>query len=44
MFNLPLHLQIIIGLILGLIYGIVSAAMGWAQFTTDWIVPFGDIS
>ncbi len=43
MFNLPLHWQIIIGLILGLIYGIVSAAMGWAQFTTDWIVPFGDI-
>ncbi len=43
MFNLPLHLQIIIGLILGLIYGIVSATMGWAQFTTDWIVPFGDI-
>ena len=43
MFNLPLHWQIIIGLILGLIYGIISAAMGWGQFTTDWVVPFGDI-
>ncbi|MBT5875032.1 MAG: dicarboxylate/amino acid:cation symporter [Candidatus Latescibacteria bacterium] len=43
MFRLPLHWQIIIGLILGLAYGITSAAMGWGQFTSDWIVPFGDI-
>lgn len=43
MFRLPLHWQIIIGLILGLAYGIISAAMGWGQFTTNWIVPFGDI-
>ncbi len=38
-----LHWQIIIGLVLGLMYGIVSAAMGWGQFTENWIGPFGTI-
>lgn len=38
-----LHILIIIGLVLGLGYGIFSAAMGWGQFTQDWISPFGDI-
>ena len=38
-----LHWQIIIGLVLGLIYGVVAAAMGWTQFTSDWIGPFGTI-
>lgn len=41
--RLPLHWKIIIGLILGGLYGILSAAMGWSQFTSDWITPFGDI-
>jgi Na+/H+-dicarboxylate symporter len=43
MFKMQLHWQIIIGLLLGLIFGIVSALMGWGQFTTDWIAPFGTI-
>ncbi len=38
-----LHWQIIIGLVAGTIYGIVAAANGWAQFTSDWIAPFGTI-
>lgn len=38
-----LHWQIIIGLVLGLVYGVVAAAMGWGQFTRDWIGPFGTI-
>lgn len=38
-----LHWQIIAGLVLGLVYGIVAAAMGWGQFTKDWISPFGTI-
>lgn len=38
-----LHWQIIIGLILGLVYGIVAAILGWGQFTSDWIAPFGTI-
>lgn len=38
-----LHWQIILGLVLGLVYGIIAAAMGWGQFTSDWIGPFGTI-
>ncbi len=38
-----LHIWIILGLVLGLGYGILSAAMGWGQFTQNWISPFGDI-
>lgn len=41
--KLKLHWQIIIGLVLGLIYGILSATFGWSAFTSNWIVPFGDI-
>ena len=43
MIKLPLHWQIVIGLILGLIYGLIAASLGWGRFTTNWIVPFGDI-
>lgn len=38
-----LHVWIILGLVLGLGYGILSAAMGWGEFTQNWISPFGDI-
>ena len=41
--SIPLHWQIIAGMVLGVIYGIVSATFGWSQFTSDWVVPFGDI-
>ncbi len=41
--NLPLHWKIIIGLVLGIIYSFFSSYMGWNQFTTKWINPFGDI-
>jgi Na+/H+-dicarboxylate symporter len=41
--NLPLHWKIIIGLILGIIYSLVSSALGWNEFTQDWIDPFGVI-
>ena len=38
-----LHWQIILGLVLGLIFGIVAASLGWSQFSTNWIAPFGTI-
>jgi Na+/H+-dicarboxylate symporter len=41
--KLPLHVKIIIGLVLGIIYAFVSSAMGWNQFTINWIDPFGTI-
>lgn len=41
--NLALHWKIIIGLILGVLFALVSSALGWSQFTIDWIDPFGTI-
>ncbi len=41
--NLPLHWKIIIGLVAGIIYSLVSSALGWNEFTKDWIDPFGVI-
>lgn len=41
--KLPLHVKIIIGLVLGIIYAFVSSALGWNQFTINWIDPFGTI-
>ena len=41
--NLPLHTKIIIGLVAGIIYAFISSALGWNQFTINWIDPFGTI-
>lgn len=41
--NLPLHTKIIIGLAAGIIYAFVSSALGWNEFTINWIDPFGTI-
>jgi len=41
--KLPLHFKIMIGLMLGVIWAFVSSALGWNQFTIDWIDPFGTI-
>jgi Na+/H+-dicarboxylate symporter len=41
--TVPLHWRILIGMVFGVIYGLVSATLGWSQFTSDWVVPFGDI-
>lgn len=41
--KLPLHVKIIIGLILGIIYAFISSALGWNEFTINWIDPFGTI-
>ncbi len=41
--KLPLHLKIIIGLVSGIIYAFRSSALGWNEFTIDWIDPFGTI-
>lgn len=41
--KLPLHLKIMLGLVAGVIWAFASSAMGWNQFTIDWIDPFGQI-
>jgi len=41
--KLALHWKIIIGMTLGIIWALLSSAMGWSQFTIDWIDPFGTI-
>ncbi|MBL3657703.1 dicarboxylate/amino acid:cation symporter [Fulvivirga sediminis] len=41
--NLPLHIKIIIGLLAGIIYAFISSALGWNNFTINWINPFGTI-
>ncbi|WP_425393037.1 dicarboxylate/amino acid:cation symporter [Ekhidna sp.] len=41
--NLPLHVKIIIGLVAGVVYAFISSALGWNEFTINWIDPFGTI-
>ncbi len=41
--KLPLHIKIMLGLVAGVIWAFASSAMGWNQFTIDWIDPFGQI-
>ncbi len=41
--NLPLHVKIILGLVFGVIYAFISSALGWNEFTINWIDPFGTI-
>ena len=41
--NLPLHTKIIIGLVAGIVYAFISSALGWNEFTINWIDPFGTI-
>lgn len=38
-----LHWQIIIGLILGLFWGLLASILGWGDFTSSYIRPFGTI-
>lgn len=41
--KLALHWKIIIGMVLGIIWALLSSALGWSEFTIDWIDPFGTI-
>ena len=41
--KLPIHVKIIIGLVLGIAWAFASSALGWNQFTINWIDPFGQI-
>ena len=41
--NLALHWKIIIGMTIGVVFGLLAITIGWDQFTSDWIKPFGTI-
>ncbi len=41
--KLALHWKIIIGLVLGVVFALTSSALGWSEFTINWIDPFGTI-
>ena len=41
--KLPIHIKILIGLVAGVIWALLSSALGWNQFTINWIDPFGII-
>ena len=41
--NLALHWKIIIGMFFGIVYGVFANNMGYNNFTTDWIKPWGII-
>lgn len=41
--KLPIHIKILLGLLAGVIWAFVSSALGWNEFTINWIDPFGVI-
>jgi Na+/H+-dicarboxylate symporter len=41
--KLPIHIKIVIGLALGVVWAFLSSALGWNEFTINWIDPFGTI-
>ncbi|MBD78492.1 MAG: dicarboxylate/amino acid:cation symporter [Crocinitomicaceae bacterium] len=41
--KLPLYVRIIIGLFLGILWSFASSALGFNEFTINWIDPFGQI-
>ncbi|MBI5916295.1 MAG: dicarboxylate/amino acid:cation symporter [Bacteroidetes bacterium] len=41
--KLALHWQILLGIAAGIVFGLFAAKMGWVQFVTDWVKPFGTI-
>lgn len=41
--RVPLWLKIIIGMILGFAWGMIAVKSGLEKFTSDWVVPWGNI-
>ncbi|MFM8565764.1 MAG: dicarboxylate/amino acid:cation symporter [Bacteroidota bacterium] len=40
---MKLHHKILLGMLLGLLWAVASAFIGGAEFTADWIAPFGTL-
>ncbi len=41
--KLALHWQILLGMLAGVLFGVLAAYIGWNDFVSDWIKPFGTI-
>ena len=41
--QVPLYLQIIVGLLAGIVWALLGGWLGWSDFTAQWIAPFGRI-
>jgi len=41
--KLALHWQILLGMLAGVLFGVFAAYLGWNDFVSDWIKPFGTI-
>ena len=41
--NTPLHIQILLGMAIGVAWGLLAVWLGFQQFTSDWIKPWGTI-
>ena len=41
--KLALHWKILLGMLIGVAYGLLAVNVGWIDFTTDYIKPFGTI-
>jgi Na+/H+-dicarboxylate symporter len=41
--KLPIHVKIMLGLVAGVVWAFASSAMGWNEFTINWVDPFGQI-
>jgi len=39
--KLPVHYKILIGLVLGVSWSLLSQSLGFTDFTSDWVKPFG---
>lgn len=41
--ELGLHWKILIGMVAGVAFGFLASSMGWGDWVSDWIKPFGTI-
>lgn len=38
-----MHWLILLGMLAGIVFGIIAVVLGWHQFTSDWVKPWGTI-
>ncbi|MGB0930581.1 MAG: dicarboxylate/amino acid:cation symporter [Chitinophagales bacterium] len=41
--KMALHWKILLGMLLGVVFGFIANSLGWNEWVTDWVKPFGTI-